>query len=76
MLPNKSDAYSSFAFGPIDCILIIYKLRIAVIAKKIYVNCEQNIILTEEHKGCCRNSRGCKDLATIGGTAVLQAAEN
>ena len=61
---------------PMACFPTIYKLHTAVNSDKIYAHCELNNILREKQKGCCRNSRGCKDLVIIDSIAVLQAKEH
>ena len=76
MLPKKPDAHSPSDFRLIACLHTIHRLLTAVIYDKVYEYCELNNILTEEQKGCCRNSRGCKDLVTIDSIAVLQAKEH
>ena len=76
MFSKKPDAYSPLKFKPLICLPTIHKLLTSVIADEVYIHCEQNNILMEKLKGCCQNSRGCKDPVTFDNIAVLHAKEH
>lgn len=65
MLLRKPDAQSPVAFRLIACFSTLYKCLISITSDKVYAHCKANNMLTEEQKGCCHKSRGCKDLVTI-----------
>ena len=60
----------------LDCLLTVYRLLTAVISDKVYGHCKLNNIFTEEQTGCCFNSLGFKDLATIDSIVVSKAKQH
>jgi hypothetical protein len=52
-------------FRPITCLPTVYKIFTLVITQKIYQHIETCNIISEEQKGCRKNSRGCKEQIII-----------
>ena len=48
MLPKKPDVHIPLDFRPIAYLTTLLKLLTVVISDKVYAQCEQNNILTEE----------------------------
>jgi hypothetical protein len=73
LLPESQDCEDPSKYGPITCLCTIYKTYTACIAENIYKPLVTNKLLAEEHKGCIKNSQGCKEQLIID-SAVLEQA--
>ena len=52
-------------FGPVTCLLLVWKLLRGIVSEDIYCSMENENLFSEEQKGCRRNSRGTKDQLLI-----------
>lgn len=74
LLPKNSTEISNVSkYRPITCLCTFYKIITSCVAEAIYDHCEANKIITENQKGCCRGSRGCKEQLVIDGVVMTQA---
>ena len=54
----------------------MWKLLTDIVADQIYNHLEENNLLPEEQKGCCRNSRGTKDQLLIDKAVVTAGKQS
>ncbi|XP_052756188.1 uncharacterized protein LOC128201893 [Galleria mellonella] len=65
MIPKDQEHQDPGKYRPITCLQNIYKILTSCLTNLIYNHIERNNILSEEQKGCRKNSRGCKEQLTI-----------
>ena len=75
LLPKGGDGGDPAQYRPITCLNTVYKLLTKIIANRVYNHCSRNNIITQEQKGCSRNSKGCKDQLIIDTVIVQQAVQ-
>lgn len=73
LLPKGEYSRDPAKYRPITCLCTLYKLLTSILSNKIYDHLHSNNIMTEEQKGCYKNSQGCKDQVTIDTVVVKQA---
>ena len=61
MQNDKSKRNEASNCCPITCLALTWKLLTGIIADEIYGFLENKEILSEEQKGCRRNSKGTRD---------------
>ena len=71
--PRKGNTADNY--GPITCLLLMWKLLTGVIAEEMYNYLEREKILPEEQKGCKRGIRGTKDQLLIDKTVLKDCRE-
>ena len=76
LLPKDNNTSNPSKYRPITCLSSLYKILSTIITTYVSAHCEQNGILTEEQKGCKKNTHGCKDQAIIDAVIVGQAVDN
>lgn len=76
LLPKDNNTSNPSKYRPITCLSSLYKILSSIITAFVWTHCEQNGILTEEQKGCKKNTRGCKDHAIVDAVIVGQAVAN
>jgi hypothetical protein len=60
-------------YRPITCLPTLYKIISSIISNKVDKYLTQNKIMTEEQKGCRKNSQGCKEQLIIDIITTKQA---
>lgn len=75
LLPKDFNTSNPAKYRPITCLPCLYKIFTSVISRRIQRHCEINNIMTEEQKGCKRDSRGCKDQLIIDSVVTGQAVK-
>lgn len=73
MKAKTEDTSKPQNFRPITCLNTIYKIITSLITNKINIHVEDNELLTEEQKGCRRNTQGCKEQLIIDGIIAKEA---
>lgn len=63
--PKNQETRNPANYRPITCLPTLYKIITAIITQKIDKHLTQCNILTEEQKGCRKNSQGCKEQVII-----------
>ena len=76
LLLKSQDCQDPFKYRPITCLCTIYKIYTACTTEKIYKYLDTNELLAEEHKGCIKNSQGCKEQLIIDSVVLEKAHEN
>lgn len=71
--PKDADTANPSKYRPITCLSTTYKILTAIITTKINTHLENNNIMAEEQKGCCKRSRGCKEQLVIDAEIHTQA---
>lgn len=71
--PKGTDTANPSKYRPITCLSTTYKLLTAIITTKINTHLQNNNIISEEQKGCCQGSRGCKEQLVIDAEIHTQA---
>lgn len=71
--PKNSETQNPSNYRPITCLPTMYKIITSIITQKIDRHNTENKILTEEQKGCRKNSRGCKEQIIIDSVISKQA---
>ena len=61
LLPKSDETDKPKNYRPIACLPTLYKVLTSIISERSYKHILANDVLTEEQKGCARNSYGCKD---------------
>lgn len=72
IIPKNEHTQNPANYRPITCLPTLYKIITALITQKIDKHLIQNNILTEEQKGCRRNSKGCKEQVIIDSIIMKQ----
>ena len=73
MIPkDKTDTTNPAKYRPITCLQTIYKIITSCLATTLYKYLDTHNILTEQQKGCKKNSRGCKEQLTIDSIILKQ----
>ena len=62
---DKSKGNVASNYRPITCLPLMWKLLTGVTADQIYVHLDQEKLLSEEQKGCRKDSRGTNNLLYI-----------
>ena len=62
---DKSKGNVASNYRPITYVSLMWKLLTSVIADQICAHLDQEKLLSEEHKGCRKGSRGTNDLLYI-----------
>lgn len=75
LLPKDQNTADPAKYRPITCLSSLYKVLSSVIARRIQTHCDANNVMTEEQKGCRKNTQGCKDQVIIDAVIVGQATE-
>ena len=74
MLPkDTNDQKNPANYRPITCLQTIYKILTSCINELIYKHIESNNIMTEQQKGCRKQSQGCKEQLIIDSVISKQA---
>lgn len=73
LLPKEAYTRDPSKYRPITCLCTMHKVLTSIISNKIYEHLHLNNIMTEEQRGCYKNSQGCKDQVTID-TVIVQEA--
>ena len=73
LLQKEQNTEDPSKYRPITCQPTMYKMLTSVIAAKINEYLNAHNILTEEQKGCYKNSKGCKDQIIIDSIIMNQA---
>ncbi|XP_055527590.1 uncharacterized protein LOC129720177 [Wyeomyia smithii] len=74
LLPKDRNTADPAKYRPITCLSSLYKVLSSVITRKIQDHCDANQVMTEEQKGCRKNTQGCKDQVIIDAVIVGQAS--
>ncbi|XP_055522904.1 uncharacterized protein LOC129717088 [Wyeomyia smithii] len=75
LLPKDRNIADPAKYRPITCLSSLYKVLSSVITRKIQDLCDANQVMTEEQKGCRKNTQGCKDQVIIDAVIVGQASQ-
>ena len=59
MDPEKGNAPNNYR--PIACLPLMWKLLTNILAEKVYAHLSEKNVLSDEQKGCRKDSRGTKD---------------
>ena len=73
LVPKGERSANPAKYRPITCLSTLYKVVTACLASRICHHCLAHNILTEQQKGCSKNSRGCKEQLVIDSTIMCQA---
>ena len=65
LIPKSEETQRPEKYRPITCLPTLYKVFTGVLAKRIQGHLDNNNIISEEQKGCCKNSYGTKDQLLI-----------
>lgn len=76
LLPKDHDTANPAKYRPITCLSSLYKVLSSVITRKVQEHCDAYLVMTEEQKGCRKNTQGCKDQVIIDAVIVGQASRN
>lgn len=76
LIPKGKISDKPEQYRPITCLQTMYKLITSCLTEIIYEHISSKNILTEEQKGCCKNSRGCKEQLIIDSVVMKQALNN
>ena len=76
LLPKDRNTANPAKYRPITCLSSLYKVLSSVITRKVQDHCEVNRVMTEEQKGCRKNTQGCNDQVTIDAVIVGQASRS
>jgi hypothetical protein len=71
--PKNNQTADPKNYRPIACLPTLYKILTSVITNKISTHLSISNILTEEQKGCRKNSQGCKEQLLIDAVVIGQA---
>jgi hypothetical protein len=71
--PKNNQTADPKNYRLITCLPTLYKILTSVITNKISTQLSINNILTEEQKGCRKNSQGCKEQLLIDAVITGQA---
>ena len=58
---DKAKGVQACNYRPIACLPMMWKLLTGAMGEKLYHHLERNGLLTDEQKGCRKESRGSKD---------------
>lgn len=75
LLPKDQHTADPAKYRPITCLSSLYKVLSSVIARRVQAHCDANNVMTEEQKGCRRNTQGCKDQVIVDAVIVGQATQ-
>lgn len=70
--PKNAETQNPSNYRPITCLPTLYKIITASITQKIDRHITEHELLTEEQKGCRKNSRGCKEQLIIDSVITKQ----
>lgn len=70
--PKNRKTENPANYRPITCLQTLYKIITAAICKKIDKHLQEYNIMTEEQKGCRKNSQGCKEQLIIDSIIMKQ----
>lgn len=73
--PKNNNTNNPANYRPITCLPTLYKIITSLISQKIYSHLIDNNILTNEQKGCRKQSQGCKEQLIIDQTITQQAVK-
>ena len=77
MLPKDSnDRLNPAKYRPITCLQNIYKIITSCVSELIYEHLDKYSLLTEQQKGCRKQSQGCKEQLTIDSVILKQVYKN
>ena len=65
LIPKSEETQRPEKYRPITCLPTLYKTLTGVLTKRIQEHLDQNDIISEEQKGCCKKSYGTKDQLLI-----------
>ncbi|XP_015189702.1 PREDICTED: uncharacterized protein LOC107073527 [Polistes dominula] len=71
--PKNQNTENSANYRPITCLPTLYKIITSTICRQIDTHLTKNNIISEEQKGCRRNSQGCKEQLIIDSIIMNQA---
>lgn len=74
--PKSKTTQDPANYRPITCLSTLYKIITSLITSKIYTHLEEKHIMSEEQKGCRKNSQGCKEQLVIDSIILKQAEFN
>ena len=75
LIPKGNNTLDPANYRPITCLSTTYKLMTKILTNRVYHHCVKNNIITQEQKGCAKNSMGCKEQLTIDSVLVHQAVQ-
>ena len=70
LFKNKRKGSEVSNYRSMNCLPLMWKLLTDIVADDIYNHLEENDLLPEEQKSCCRNSRCTKDQLLIDKAAM------
>jgi hypothetical protein len=76
LIPKDENNEDHSTLRPITCLPTVYKIFTSVITQKTYRHIETHNIISEEQKGCLKNSRGCKEQTVIDEVILNQVRRN
>ncbi|XP_054745905.1 putative mediator of RNA polymerase II transcription subunit 24 [Anastrepha obliqua] len=71
--PKNNETTNPSNYRPITCLPTLYKIITSTISSKIETHLTQQNVITDEQKGCKKNSQGCKEQLIIDTTIMKQA---
>ncbi|XP_015190765.1 PREDICTED: uncharacterized protein LOC107074124 [Polistes dominula] len=71
--PKNQNTENLANYRPITCLPTLYKIITSTICRQIDTHLTKNNIISEELKGCRRNSQGCKEQLIIDSIIMNQA---
>ncbi|XP_055543144.1 uncharacterized protein LOC129728715 [Wyeomyia smithii] len=74
LLPKDPNTADPAKYRPITSLSSLYKVLSSVITRKIQDHCDANQVMTEEQKGCRKNTQGCREQVIIDAVIVSQAS--
>ncbi|XP_072162643.1 uncharacterized protein [Bemisia tabaci] len=74
--PKDEDTKNPANYRPITCLPTIYKIITATLCRKIDRHLISNEVLTEEQKGCRKQSKGCKEQLIMDSVILKQTEKN
>lgn len=72
LIPKDNDTKNPANYRPITCLQTLYKIITSCICLKIEEHLMDQNLLTEEQKGCRKNSQGCKEQLIIDSVIMKQ----
>jgi len=71
LIPKNEKTDNPKNYRPVTCLPTIHKLLTSIMSRRMQKYMEDENLIPEKQKGCCRRSKGCKDQLLIS-KAILQ----
>jgi hypothetical protein len=65
LIPKNGNTENPENYRPVTCLPTIYKLMTSIISRHMQKYVDDENLMSDEQKGCCSRSKGCKDQILI-----------